>query len=289
MNNIILIDDIKAYVDSFVAEAKVKHINVSTAKSLEGLKKILPKFAHKFAGVVLDIKCLLTDDQPKEDASFIGDAMQFLDMNVPNFPRFILTGDQTEFDKLKGFYPKEKMYLKTPEDQERLLNDLILCIANSETLKIKRDNIKVFEVFETGKMNNAAELQLLKIIGEGLIEKNFINFKGILADIRALQENIYKSINSRNKAVVPDNMFRPNGMIKFNDLMKHLYGNSIPPIAPTTIVYQNPTIYQLSNSLYWICGEYIHDDPNRTYFISDNTLKSLIYNLMELIIWSKQY
>lgn len=289
MNNIILIDDKQSYIDSFVVEARAKNIKVSPANSLDGLKKIIPKFSHNFACVVLDIKCLLTDDQPKEDASFIGDAMQYLDMNSPGFPRFILTGDQSEFDKLKGFYPKEKMYLKTPEDQARLFIDLTECIAQSEILKIKTGNNSVFEIFRQGKMDNAAELLLIKVIKTGLIEKNFVNFRSILAEVRSLQENIYKSINSRNNNVVPDNMFRANGMIKFNDLMKHLSGNVVPPAMPTRTVYQNPTIYQLSNSLYWSCGEYIHDDPNRTYFISDYTIKSLINNLLELIIWSKQY
>ena len=262
---------------------------MSAGKSLQGLKKLLPEYAHQFACVILDIKCLLTDDQAKEDASFIGDAMQYLDMNVPLFPRFILTGDQSEFDKLRGFYPKERMYLKTPDDQERLIAALEECINNSKIYKIKIAYEPVFEVFQQSKMNNSAELTLLKIIEEGLLEKSFINFKAILVNVRALQENIYKSINARNNTVVPDRMFRSNGMIKFNDLMKHLNGNVVPPAAPNRPVYQNPTIFNLSNSLYWSCGEYIHDDINRSYMISEYSVKSLIYNLMELIIWSKQY
>jgi hypothetical protein len=58
-------------------------------------------YAHKYAAVVLDIKCLLKDNQAKEDASFITAALKYLDSTIPRFPRFILTGDESEFDTLK--------------------------------------------------------------------------------------------------------------------------------------------------------------------------------------------
>src|SRR5581483_1666916 len=140
-----------------------------------------------------------------------------------------------------------------------------------------------------GKMNDTAEQLLIEILTKGLEEKDYRQFKGILANVRSMQEAVYKSINLRNVVVVPNNMFRPNGMIKFNELMRHLCGGAIPPMHPNGRVYQTSTIYHLANSLYWSCGEYIHEDPNRTYFISEYTIKSLINNLLELIIWAKQY
>jgi hypothetical protein len=181
------------------------------------------------------------------------------------------------------------VFLKTPQDLEKLYLELADCIANSETLRIKRENLDVFQVFESGKMNGPAEQLLLQILKDGPAEKEFGKFKGILANVRSMQEAIYKSIHARNTAVVPANLFRPNGMIKFNELMVHLNGYPDRSYRPTRNVYQNPTVSQLANSLYWSCGEYIHEDPNRTYFISDYTVKSLINNLMELILWSKQY
>ena len=289
MNSIIIVDDDKDFIKSFTNEVAVKNITVSPKNSLDGLKTLLPALAHKYAAVVLDIKCLLTDDQAKEAPSFIGTALKYLDTNIPGFPRLILTGDESEFNDLKKFYPDEKMYLKKPDQQAALINELEYYVANAEPLRIKRENRQVFEVFELGKMNNASEIQLLRILTTGLKEKDFGKFKGILADIRSFQEAIYKSINSRNTTVVPDNMFRPNGMINFNDLMKHLSGGAVPPQTPTNTVYQVPTIYQLANSLYWSCGEYIHEDPQRVYFISEYAVRSLINNLLELTIWSKLY
>ncbi|MEJ5993391.1 hypothetical protein WG904_03085 [Pedobacter sp. Du54] len=289
MNSIILVDDNQDYIKDFTNQAFAKGITVAPANSLEGLQILLPKYAHRYAAVVLDIKCLLKDDQSKEDASFLNVALKYLDSSIPGFPRFILTGDESEFTKLKPYYTDEKMFIKKPDDEERLLNELLYYIQNAETLKIKREYQSVFEIFQSGKMNDAAEQQLLKILTGGLIEKDFGNFKGILADVRSFQEAIYKSINSRAKVVVPDNMFRANGMIKFNDLMKHLSGGVLPPAVPISTVYQVPTIYYLANTIYWPSGEYIHEDPNRNYFISEYTIKALVNNLLELIIWSKQY
>lgn len=125
MSSIILIDDKQDFIEDFTNAAYAKRITVAPKTSLEGLKQLLPAYAHKYAAVVLDIKCLLRDDQAKEDAAFITAALKYLDTTIPGFPRFILTGDESEFDTLKRYYVDEKMYIKKPDDQERLLNDLL--------------------------------------------------------------------------------------------------------------------------------------------------------------------
>ena len=289
MNNILLIDDRQDFADGFLLESASKSITVIHRKSFDGLKEFLPRYQFKLAAVVLDIRCLVKDEQQKEDASFITVALKYLDQNVPGFPRFVLTGDDKEFEKFRGYFTDERVFLKTPQDLEKLFIELEHCIANSEILGIKRENRSVFEIFETGKMNDTAELLLIQILKDGLSEKEYGKFKGVLANVRSMQESIYKSINQRNKKVVFDSMFKPNGMLKFYELMKHLDGYPDARGNSTQVIYQNRTISQLANCLYWSCGEYIHEDPNRNYFISTYTVKSLINGLSELIIWSKQY
>lgn len=288
MNNIILIEDRQEFADQFIVEANSKNINTTHRRSFDGLQDILPKYSHKYAAVVLDIKCLIREDQEIEDASFIGTAMTYLDRTAPRFPRFILTGDDSEFENLKRYYADEKLFLKTPQDVQSLFRELQYCIDNSEDLRIKREHVSIFEIFENGWMDDQGEKQILKIIKEGLTISDPSKFKGICSDIRSMQERIYKTINANDKNVVPDSMIR-NGMIQFNNLMKHLSGNPTRPLNPTTTVYQNNTIDNIANSIYWSCGEYIHEDPNRSYFISDYTIKSLTGGLLELLLWSKQY
>nr|WP_290222935.1 hypothetical protein [Trichocoleus desertorum] len=289
MNNIILIEDQEKFANQFVREARSKDINITHRKSLDGLKELLPVYEYKYAAVILDIKCLLHDEQEIEKADFIGAAMTYLDQTVPRFPRFILTGDDTEFEGLSKYYSSEKLFLKTPQDLDKLFADIQFCIENSEELRIKREYLSIFEIFENGWMDNQSEQQILEIIKTGLTKRKRTQFKGILADIRSMQERIYKTINTKNKLVVPDGMFKPNGMIKFNNLMKHLSGNPDQSYKTTSHAYQNQTIAQIANTIYWSCGEYIHEDPNRIYFISDNTIKSLTYGLLELMLWSKHY
>ncbi|MFW2610322.1 hypothetical protein [Aliarcobacter butzleri] len=291
MNSILIIDDREDFVKDFVTKMSTKNITVATAKSFEGLQKQMQKVYHKIAVVILDIKCLISDNQEIENEDFIGTAITFLDQNYPKFPRIILTGDDESFNGFKRFYKNEEVFLKGKEDE--LYERIKWYCDNSENLKLKRDYSDIFEIFEQQLMDNAQEIQMLNIL-KNLNEKDSSKFGGILRDVRSMQESIYKKINQKNKAVVPDNMFKPNGMIKWNDLMKHLIGklsesNCVKQRIPDASSYKNQTIFNFADSLYWSCGEYIHEDANRTYMISNYALKSLIYNLLELMIWAKSY
>ena len=179
MNSIILVDDDNEFIRNFTNEAYAKKITVAAKTSLEGLKQLLPAYAHKYAAVVLDIKCLLRDDQAKEDASFITSALKYLDSTISGFPRFILTGDDSEFDTLQRYYTEEKMFIKKPDDQERLLNELLYCVQNAEPLRIKRENFDIFDAFERGLLPTNKEVTVLNIIRR-YDEKDPANFKGVI-------------------------------------------------------------------------------------------------------------
>lgn len=292
MNGILIVDDEKEFLNEFKELASGKGYQVKAVRSFDGLKKEMPQFHQKISVVILDIKCLLTDDQEIEDIAFISTALRFLDMNYPNFPRMILTGDDSAFEDFSTINNNEDVYLKTPDDLEEIFEKIKYYADNSEDLKIRREYADIFQIFENGLMDSAQEIQILNILKQEN-EKDPTKFKGIIADIRSVQEIIYKKINENNKAVVPDSMIR-NNMIQFNDLMHYLNGSPTNSKGkkiriPTNSSYQNSTIFNLADSLYWACGEYIHEELNRPYMISNMALKSLIFNLMELLIWSKQY
>ncbi|RXJ55242.1 hypothetical protein [Candidatus Marinarcus aquaticus] len=291
MNNILIIDDQKEFVDAFLTKMNAKSINVAAARSFEGLKKEMPKLYHKIAVVILDIKCLINDNQEVENEDFIGTAITYLDQNYPKFPRIILTGDDESFTGFQRFYKHEEVFLKGQEDD--LFTRIKWYCDNSENLRIKRDYQDIFEIFEQNLMDSTQEIQMLNIL-KNLNEKDSSKFKGILSDVRSMQEAIYKKINQKNKTIVPDIMFKPNGMIDWNKLMKHLIGkssetNCVKQRIPDNSAYKNQTIFNFSDSLYWSCGQYIHTTPAGSYMISSYALKSLIYNLLELLIWAKQY
>jgi hypothetical protein len=290
MSNILLIDDDENFKTAFQMEAQRKGAKLIYRKSFAGLQEVMPKHYQSITVVVLDIKCLITDDQVKEEADFIGTATKYLDENFPGFPRLILTGDDEAFDGFRKFTTKEDVYKKTPEGIKDAFEKISYYSLNSKVVKIRRQHESVFALFDLHLYDISTESTLLNIF-LNIEEQDPNKFRGILSNIRALQETIYKTLNKANGDVVPDNKFMPNGMIKFNDLMKHLNGNCSDAHnnIPTSVVYQNKSVYQLADSLYWICGKYIHADINERYVISNYTIKSLIYSVMELFLWSRLY
>lgn len=288
MNSILLVDDDNRFAKTFTNEAANHSMTVIHKRSYDGLKEVLPAYQHKIAAVVLDIRCLVTNEQEREEAGFISVALRYLDQYLPNFPRFILTGDDTEFENFRHYFIREEVFLKTPQDFDRLFERLLDCINNYDVYRIKREYPDVFELFDGSRYNDQAERLLIKILKEDFNKKDFADFKGAVTNIRSMQETVYKVIHQRNKDVVPDRMFKPNGMVKFNELMHHLSGYP-ENYRPTKREYQNGAVCNLAKCLYWCCGQYVHEDPHCDYFISSYTIKSLVYNLLELLLWSKQY
>jgi len=290
-NNIILVDDDPTFTSVFVNEASAKKIKVAPKGSLDGLKEILPKFSHKYAAIVLDIKCVLNDAQVKEDATFIGAALTYLDSTLPGFPRFILTGDETEFEGVKKYHGSEKMFLKTPEDKEKLFKELEDCVKNAEPMRLRRENLALFEAFDQNKITSSKESIMLSLLTK-MDEKDPSKFKGILGDVRELHEEIYKCLNKRNKSLIPNRFLNNNGGPAFtSDFYKHLIGNPTKAsgFKPLGTVYQDSTINGLTRFIHAACSEYLHNSSKANYIISTYTIKTAINGIMELILWSKKY
>ncbi|NWB69698.1 hypothetical protein [Pseudomonas sp. I8001] len=288
MNNILLIDDDENFKDTFQIEAQNNDLRLIHRKSLEGLQDVMPKHHASISAVVLDIKCLISDDQAIENENFIGTALKYLDTNFPNFPRIVLTGDDDAFNNFKRFAEEKNIYQKTPDGLNEAIAKLKFYCENSELIKITIAHNEAFSVLRNYGYNQSAESTLVEIL-KNENETSFPRFGGIFRDIRSLQETIYKTINLYNKPVVPDSLIRPNGMLDFNKLMKHLNGYPSANFTPTKTEYHNSAIFNLANSLYWVCGKYIHADPAEKYYISNYTLRSSILSLIELIFWSKLY
>lgn len=286
MNKILMVDDDKDFIKTFNQRANKKGYELFEANSFEGLKVKIKEVEHKIGVIILDIKCLLRDDQTLEDKSFITQALKFLDTYYSGFPRVILTGDKHEFETIGSYYTEENIFLKHPDDYEKLFQKIKEYCDNSENLQIKRMYPDVFEIFELGLMDSTQETNLINIL-KNIDETNPIKFKGLFVNIRSIQETMYKQIHLKKPAIVPLDKIKSDGMIDFNKLMAHLNGNldKSNGYKPTTTIYQSNSIHNISNGLYRICGEYIHGNID----ISHYTLKSLIYNLLELLIWAKPH
>jgi hypothetical protein len=190
MNNILLIDDRKDFIEAFTADCAAKGYALYSKRSLAGLKELMPTIHHKICCVVLDIKCLHTEDQEIEDPSFLPSAITYLDQNFPNFPRMIITGDDKEYDQISKYYKEEDIFLKTPEDKVRLFDKIKYFIDNSDELRIKRLNPEPFEAFKNGILNEAKSsifINLFRIEESGQFKKSDFNtIRDFLEDVLIL-------------------------------------------------------------------------------------------------------
>ncbi|NJK98352.1 MAG: hypothetical protein HC905_28615 [Bacteroidales bacterium] len=209
MNNLLLIDDRKDFIEAFTADCTAKGYALYSERSLAGLKKLMPNLHHKIACVILDIKCLHTDDQEIEDPSFITSAITYLDQNFAKFPRMILTGDDTEYDQIKRYYKDEDIFLKTTEDKDRLFTKIKYYIDNSDELRVRRQNPEAFEAFGTGLLADSKGTtlyQLFKAAEEGILKQNNFN------TLRELFEDVLLWANTRG--LIPNSCIKPDGRPK---------------------------------------------------------------------------
>lgn len=159
--SLLLIDDKEDFKDSFQTLAQQKGYKLAWGKSLEDLKSMMPSLYRKITAVVLDIKCLLDNEQPIEREDFIVKALLFLDSEYKNLPRAILTGDEHAFD-FSRFSGDETVFKKDPEDIEKLFQKIQEFQEKyEERLKTddEREFYKIIEQSENNKLEFKSSLQ----------------------------------------------------------------------------------------------------------------------------------
>lgn len=158
---LLLIDDKEEFKESFQTIAQRKGYNIAWGKSLEEMKAKLPQLYKKITAIVLDIKCLMTNDQEIENEDFILSALLFLQAEYKDLPRIILTGDEKAFDFAR-FAKDEHVFRKDPEDIERLFEQLEQ-YAQQHEHRIKttdeRELHKIIEGTEGRKLEFKSSLQ----------------------------------------------------------------------------------------------------------------------------------
>jgi hypothetical protein len=124
MKSLLLIDDKEEFKEAFQTIAQRKGYHLAWGKSFEELEAKLPELHRRITAVVLDIKCLITNNQPIEDEKFIGRALTFLNRKYEDIPRVILTGDEQAFEKLSSLFDGEFIFKKDPIDIESMFQQL---------------------------------------------------------------------------------------------------------------------------------------------------------------------
>lgn len=139
---LLLIDDKEDFKESFQTLAQRKGYRLAWGKSFEEMEAKLPELYKKITAIVLDIKCLITNDQEIENENFILKALLFLQAEYNDLPRVILTGDEMAFD-FSRFSKDELVFRKDPEDIEKMFDKIEEYAINHEN-RIKTIDEKEF-------------------------------------------------------------------------------------------------------------------------------------------------
>lgn len=289
-NNILLIDDREDFASSLKDQFASKGWVLLHKKSLEGLKKTMPQLHRKLACVILDINCLHTDDQEIENPDFIGDAITYLDQNFPSFPRVILTGDDKEYNGYKRYNKSESVYLKTPNSIKELFNEIENLIKNSDVLRVKREYMQAFEVFENGILREEKEKELIELL-LCIESPKTINLKDNIGKVRKFLEPIYKVINERSSAYLPDEVFTGD-QVNLADAELYLTGRPITnrryakTYTPNGVLLPGHLCWMLPMLRMSTSTAGSHDYKE---YVSENALKAVVFALLELLIWLNDF
>ena len=173
---LLLIDDKEEFKESFQTIAQRKSYNIAWGKSLEEMKAKLPQLYRKITAIVLDIKCLMTNDQEIENEDFILSALLFLQAEYKDLPRIILTGDEKAFDFAR-FAKDEHVFRKDPKDIEQLFERLEQ-YAQQHALRIKTADEKEFHKIIEGTEGRKLEFKSsLQYCTKENIEKKELRFE----------------------------------------------------------------------------------------------------------------
>ena len=272
--SLLLIDDKEDFKEDFKTTAQRKGYNLAWGKSFEDLENKLPQLYNKIVAVVLDIKCLMKNDQEIENEDFIGYALTLLNSQYPDLPKVILTGDEEAFGGLSKYFKNEKIFRKDPDDIINMF-EVIEEFSLEHENRIKSNDEKIFykiiEEDEGKKLEFKSSLQFNtkeKIKDKSL---NFDVLKAIAAfanteggtlligvednkNIYGLEDGDFTTITAENKKdaykLLIDNLIRENFGGAFHNNLEEIkfYQIKQKTICKITVKekYQNPVYIKKS-------------------------------------------
>lgn len=291
---VLFLDDESDIRSSMQADAAKKRIILKCFSSLEeGLNELNKNWSIRF--VILDAKGFIHPNQVKgtENDSFALRAHRELDKIIKTQNRYLPYCFFTGHSDLRSTYADVDDFVVFDKNatgvREKLFDHIWNSFHNSEEGMMRNKFSELFEATDLINHSDATKglISLLKCIESNDYGSMITNLKGTFSEVRSLQELIYKALNIKSESIVPSRLFKTDSMITFGQANRHLSGNKDSNYKPTTKVYQNQLIENVSLAIYWGTAEYIHSDLRRNYTPSIYGIKALIYSVFELLLWFK--
>lgn len=290
-----LIDDDENYALEFIGMAADHNIMVKHNKYLQTTIEENPDL-KEVEFIILDAQSIIDEEDTAPDFDFLPTALRSIDeierKNGYYIPKCINTG-YPEHVKVRRHKNNIKVFEKTTQQNE-LIEFIKKAVREFDIYQIKNSHKEVFEIFTK---NNLAQTEcdsliaLLKPLPDNI---SILEARDYANKIRSIQEAIYKTINSRYPEIVDNSHFDPgNNMLDFN---KAKFTLSAKTKINGKVLHdkrrdlQGSDIENLSNMVYWICGNILHYNPKEftPYLVGKYTIQSLIFALLEQLLWFKQ-
>lgn len=292
--NILWIDDEHEKLAGTKGRAKRNGINLIPFKSLNSGMDELERNYPFYDGVLLDAKFFENEDDVKgsEDTYNVHRAKERLLQLKKKFEVFVLTGQAEAYEDKTFKKAFTKVYKKGSDKEiDRLFLDIKVAAATQEDTQIRHSYKRVFDVCTEKYIGEYAKqdiLNLLKINNETEIDKN-------LSTIRDIVQDLFSTFHKFN--LLPAEFITPS--VSLNESSKFLAGKSKEGSLFVEKGYQHldgthlpkQVATNLRNIL-MICQPGSHrteiDDHIRnlrTHYL----MKSILYQLLDVIIWFKMY
>lgn len=293
--NILWIDDQHLTLAGTKGRAKRHGINLIAFKSLNGGMSELERNYPFYDGVLLDAKFFENEDETEgsEDTVNVHRAKEQLLQLKKKFEVFVLTGQAEAYDDKTFKKAFTKVYKKGSDDEiDRLFADIKEAAASQEDTQLRLSYKRVFDVCTEkyiGEYAGQDILNLLKVEDESNIEDYFNS-------IRKIIEDLFFAFHKFN--LLPDEFVKPNLAINQSSIFlagleqndradgiykqhRHLEETHLP----TQISHYLRSILAVTQS-----GSHrSHIDDHVRAVKTPFLLKSVFYQLLDVIVWFKMY
>lgn len=288
--NILWIDDEHEGISGFKGDAKLNGIKLVSFKSLnDGISELKKNFPI-YDGVILDAKFFENEDDIKgsEDTENVFRANeQLLSLEEKKFEIFVLTGQAEAFDDNTFKKVFKKVYRKgIDSDIEKLFIDIKSAADNHIDTQIRHKYNRVFDVCTERYLGETAAHDLLELFAyEG-------NGTSKLNHIRKIIEDLFQAFGKYE--LVPKSFLYPK--LSLTEISKFLSGEkTIENFENFKLNEESILPAQISHYLKNIILS-THDGSHRgnidahiNYLKTPYLFKSLLFQLLDVLVWFKQY
>lgn len=300
--NVLWLEDEPEKNNTFIDRAEVDGIDLIQVFTVREFKK---EFTDKFKtldAVVLDAKG--REDSLQENPSLVAlnKALVVLNENNHNkkMPYFILSGylGNDENQSAREMLSDKVIYIKG-EDEVKLIRDLKAAANQQEGTQIRHKYSRVFEVCNDKYLGAKSYEPLMDLFKRVETIENFETTKDNLITVRKIIEKLVEKLVEKN--IIPNEIYYGNTETKvkggFNPSVKFICNNKNGSNFTLENNFMHPTLAYIFDNLVFVIQDSQHDKRDLKLYVdeyitqtkSPYLFKSLVFQLMDVLIWFKDF